>query len=70
MSTTEILKELDHLLINEKFFIIEKTIKDILKHNNSQQLSIAAEAMENEYSTNDELTALSNLDMEDFYETK
>ncbi len=70
MSTAEILKELNHLSINEKLYIIEKTIKDILKYNNVQQLTVASEAMENDYKTNNELTAFSNLDMEDFYETK
>ena len=70
MSTAEILKELNHLSINEKLFIIEKTIKDILKYNDIQQMTVASEAMENEYKTNSELTAFSNLDMEDFYETK
>jgi hypothetical protein len=70
MSTSEILKELNHLSLNDKLFIIEKATKDILRYNYEQQMSIAAEALENEYRTNTDLTAFLNPDMEDFYETK
>jgi len=45
-------------------------VKDILRYNYNQQLTVAAESLENEYKTNPELTAFTNLDMEDFYETK
>jgi len=70
MSTTDILKEIDRLPFNEKLFVLEKTLKDILRYNYEQQMTIAAEAMENEYKTNPDLTAFSDLDMEDFYEAK
>jgi len=70
MSAAEILEKINQLSSAEKFFIIEKTFKDLLKANSSYQMSIAAEAMENEYKTNTELTAFSNIDFEDFYEAK
>ena len=70
MSTTDILKEIGQLPFNEKLFIIERALKDILRHNYQQQMTVAAEALENEYRTNAELTAFSNLDIEDFYEAK
>ena len=61
MSTTDILKEISKLPFNEKLFIIEKALKDILRYTNEQQMTIAAETMENEYKTNSDLTAFSNL---------
>ncbi len=70
MSTSDILKEINQLSFNEKLFIIEKALKDILKYNYEQQMTVAAEAMENEYRTNPDLTAFSTLDIEDFYEAK
>jgi hypothetical protein len=70
MSTSELLKEIDLLPLNEKLSLIEKAIKDIVKHNYEQQMTMAAESLENEYKTNKELTSFSNLDIEDFYEAK
>lgn len=65
MSTTDILKEIGQLPLNEKLFIIEKTLKDVFRFNYEQQMTVAAEALENEYKTNAELTAFSNLDNKD-----
>ncbi len=70
MSANEILKEIDSLPLNDKLTLLEKAIKDIRKHNYEQQMTIAAESLENEYRTNKGLTVFSNLDIEDFYETK
>ena len=70
MSTTDILKEIHQLPLNERLFVIEKALKEILRQNYIQQMTIAAEELENEYKTNSELTAFSNLDWEDFYEAR
>jgi len=70
MSTSEILKEINRLSPAEKLFVIEKALKELLQLNFIQQMSMAAEALQNEYKTNPELTAFSNLDWEDFYEPK
>ena len=70
MSTSDILKEIDLLPLNEKLSLIQKAIKDMIRHNYEQQLTVAAEAMENEYKTNTELTAFTSIDLDDFYETK
>jgi hypothetical protein len=60
-STIDILKEIGQLPLNENFFIIENPLKDILRHSDDWQMNIAAEALENEYRTNSDLTAFSNL---------
>jgi len=70
MSTSEILDKISRLSPAEKLFIIEKTCKDLLRDNSVQQMTVAAEALENEYRTNQELTAFTSIDLEDFYEAK
>ena len=70
MSTSEILKEINHLPLNEKLTLLERAIRDIIKHNYEQKMSVAADAMENEYKTNKDLTAFTSIDMDEFYETK
>jgi hypothetical protein len=70
MSTSEILEKISRLSPAEKLFIIEKTFKDLLHDNSTQQMTVAAEALENEYRTNQELTAFTSIDLEDFYEAK
>ena len=70
MSTSDILKEIHQLPLNERLFIIERALKELLLYNYQQQMTIAAETLENEYKTNADLTAFSNLDCEDFYETR
>jgi hypothetical protein len=70
MSTSELLKEIDQLSLNEKLNLLQKAIKDIVKHNYEQQMFVAAEALEADYRTNKDLTSFSNLDCENFYEAK
>ena len=67
MSTSDILKEIHQLPLNERLFIIERALIDLLQYNYRQQMTIAAEALENEYKINSDLTAFSNLHWEDFY---
>lgn len=70
MNAADILKEIDTLPLNEKLSLLQKAIKDIIRHNYEQQLSVAAEALENEYKTNSELRAFTSIDFDDFYEAK
>jgi len=70
MSTSEILNEIGKLSPAEKLFVIEKTLKELIQKNIQQQMNLAAETLENEYRTNQELIAFSSLDLEDFYEAK
>ena len=70
MNTSELLQEIKKLPVRERILIAEKTIKSIRELEESQALSIAAEALYNEYATNKELTPFTNIDFEDFYETR
>lgn len=70
MSKAELLKEIDKMPLHEKLSLLERAIKDIIKQTNENELTVAADSLENEYKTNAELTVFSTLDIEDFYETK
>ena len=45
-------------------------VNSIRKTENKNQMQIAAESMVNEYKSNEELTLFTNIDFEEFYETK
>ena len=70
MSTQEILSEINRLPLQDRLFIIEKTLEVIRANELDQQLSVATDAMKTEYRSNKELTAFTSLDLEDFYEAR
>jgi hypothetical protein len=70
MSSTEILKKMAQRSPAERLFLVEKTLKSLIKTSTAEQASLAAEAMGNDYKCNANLTAFPNLDFENFYEAK
>ena len=50
--------------------MIEKTIHSLRKHEDTNQLKKAASILYSDYKTDKELVAFTNLDFEDFYETR
>ena len=70
MRTSELIKEIKRLPIQKKIYVIEKTIHSIRKQQDDNQLAKAANSLLADYSTDKELTAFSNLDYVDFYETR
>ncbi len=70
MNTTEIIKEIEQLPIRKRFYVIEKTLQSIRKQEDKYQLENAANALLSDYVSDLDLTAFSNLNYEDFYETK
>lgn len=70
MSTSELIGEIQKLSVNQKFRVIEATIKSIKNDENTNDLTIAAEALYNDYATDKNLTAFTTIDLESFYETK
>ncbi|MCF8371820.1 MAG: hypothetical protein K9H64_09370 [Bacteroidales bacterium] len=69
MRTNEIIQEIQRLPLRKRFYVVEKTIQSIRKHEDANQMEIAAESLLFDYSTDKELTVFTNLDFEDFYET-
>ena len=57
--------------MKERFRIIEDTLKSIQEETTQEKtLAEGAKALLSDYLGDDELTAFTALDMEDFYETK
>jgi hypothetical protein len=70
MGPAEIIKEIKRLPVDKRLIIVEQTLKSIREAENKKQLETAAEALYGDYSTDKELTALTELDFEDFYEAR
>lgn len=70
MSTSELIGEIQKLSLNQKFKVIEATLKSIKEEENTNDLTVAAEALYNDYTTDKNLTAFTSLDLENFYEAK
>ncbi|MDR3694337.1 MAG: hypothetical protein P4L47_06860 [Mucilaginibacter sp.] len=70
VGTSEIITEINKLPVSQRLTLIELTIKKIRQEEKKQQLIASAEILYNDYINDPELTALTILDQEDFYEAK
>ncbi len=70
MSTNKIIEEIQRLPIQERIYVIEKTIHSIRKYEEKNQMKKAANDLYPDYVSDKELTAFTNLDFEDFYEAR
>jgi hypothetical protein len=70
MRTNEIIKEIQRLPIQKRIYVIEKAIHSIRKYEDKNQMEKAANSLFADYKSDKELTAFTNLDFEDFYETR
>ena len=69
MSTTEIISSILNLSIKDRLKIIELIVKTI-QESDDEKIEKAAIAMFEDYKHDKDLTALTSLDMENFYETR
>ncbi|WP_026451166.1 hypothetical protein [Aequorivita capsosiphonis] len=70
METKELFKEIKRLSVEQRMRLIEKTLKSIRKSNFEKSMSIAAEKLGSDYKTDQELIVFTELDYENFYETR
>ncbi len=70
MNTTQILFEIDKLPRQTKMFVVEKVLHSIRQQEQKEAMKKAAEVLYDDYLTDKDLTAFTNLDAEDFYESK
>jgi hypothetical protein len=70
MRTNEIIKEIERLPVSERIYVIEKAIHSIRMQGNAKTLKNAANALYSDYKNDIELTAFTNLDFVEVYETK
>lgn len=70
MRTDELIKEIQKLPIQDRIFVIEKSIHSLRKQEESNQMKKAADVLYSDYQSDKELIAFTNLDFEDFYEAR
>lgn len=70
MGAKELFKEIKRLSVDQRIWLIEKTLKSIRKSNFEKNMSMAAETLGSDYRTDKELTVFTELDYESFYETR
>lgn len=70
MRTKQIIKEIKSFPVAERIFIAEKIIHSIRIQETKTEMEMAADLLFSDYNLDDELTIFSDLDFEDFYETK
>ena len=70
MNTSDIIKEIERLPLSKRIYIIEKAIQSIRKNDDLKQMEEAASALLKDYESDYELTSFTNIDMDEFYETK
>ena len=69
METLEIIRNINHLPLSQQMLIAEHIIHSIRKRE-QQSLETAAERLYADYMTDENLTMFTQLDCEDFYETR
>ena len=70
METKEIIREIEKLTVKERLQIIEKTARTIQMDDEREQMRKAADQLYDDYKNDVELTAFTDLDLEDFYEAR
>jgi hypothetical protein len=70
MEAVQIIQEIQRLTLVNKFYVVEETIKAIKQEETSNQMDLAVKMLYNDYTNDNELTAFTALDFQDFYEAK
>ena len=70
METKEIIQQIVKLPIEERLLIIEQTLKFIREREIKEKMSKAVAELQEEYKTNKELTAFTDIDFDNFYESR
>jgi len=70
METREIIRAIRKLPVSKRMLIVEKTLKTIRESETRKRMGKAAESLTEDYKNDKELTALTQLDYEGFYETR
>lgn len=70
MKTKELIKEIQKLPVRKRIYVIERSIHLIVKEEEEDQMKQAADELYADYLSDGELTAFTNLDFENFYETR
>jgi hypothetical protein len=69
IQTTDIMHNIDRLPVSQRMLIVEYIIRSI-RHEDKQPLEKAADLLYSDYLNDKELTIFTQLDCEEFYETR
>lgn len=69
MTTANIIREIEVLPLTEKLFVIERTLKSI-RTEKEKGLKSAVDSLYDDYKSDKDLTAFTQLDSEPFYEAR
>lgn len=69
MTTANIIRELERLPLTDRLFVIERTLRSI-RTEKERSLKHAVDSLYDDYRTDKELTAFTQLDTEPFYEAR
>lgn len=70
METKKLIREIEKLTVRERLQIIERTVKTIQLDDEKEQMRNAADRLLDDYRNDAELTVFTDLDLEDFYESR
>lgn len=70
MKTKELINEIQKLPVRKRIFVIERSMHLMRKQEEESQMKKAADDLYVDYLADKELTAFTNLDFENFYETR
>lgn len=70
MEIREIIRAIRKLPVSKRMLIVERTLKTIRESETRKRMVKAAESLFEDYKNNKELIAFTQLDFEEFYETK
>lgn len=70
METKEIIEQIGKLPNHDKMLILEKTVKSIRENEIKDVMDKAVSELIEEYKSNKELTTFTEIDFENFYETR
>ena len=66
----ELIKEIQKLSVRKRIYVIERSLYILRKQEDEAQMKRAADDLREDYLSDKELTAFTNLDFENFYETR
>jgi hypothetical protein len=70
METTEIMSKINRMPRRQRMFIAERIIHSVLAEDQNKRLKKAVDCLYDDYRTDKELTAFTQLDFENFYEIR
>jgi hypothetical protein len=70
MGTRDIIRAIRKLPVSKRMLIVERTLKTIIESETRNRMVKAAESLFEDYKNDEELIAFTQLDYEEFYETK